>query len=176
MKNTLSIKPGCICSCVDSIADNTNRIVIEVEVGDVTSPKLKISKNGTLQNTINLTANQINSVQIPTTLFTANADITFQYLDDDYTGKVFTIKFPTTLEGNLSVTKTSEYVLTARYTQTGGGGGGGSYELPVMTTETLGGAKVGSNMGITPSGHLFADIAPTEALTNLEIDAICTFD
>lgn len=118
MKNTLSImSDGTICDCVDSVADGTNSLYIELEVGNVTSPQLKIWLNDVLKSTTTLTANEINYINVSPELFTANGVITFQYLDDDYTGQVFTINFPSSLDGNLSVDKTSDYVFTVKYTK-----------------------------------------------------------
>lgn len=39
---------------------------------------------------------------------------------------------------------------------TTGGGGGGSYVLPIASTSTLGGIKVGNNLTISPDGTLSA--------------------
>lgn len=119
MKNTLSITSNCVCACVDSVADGTNRIFAAYEVGNVTGAVLKIWKNGTLHSTTNLTANTINYIEIPSALFTANAVITFQYLHSGYTGQTFTINFPALLEGSLTVSKNSERVYTAKYTVSG---------------------------------------------------------
>lgn len=119
MKNTLSITSNCVCACVDSVADGTNRIFAAYEVGNVTGAVLKIWKNGTLHSTTNLTSNTINYIEIPSALFTANAIITFQYLDSGYTCQTFTINFPASLEGSLTVSKNSERVYTAKYTVSG---------------------------------------------------------
>lgn len=169
MKNTLTIVQGSICTCVDSVANGSNSIYIEVEVKEATNPTLKI-----MDSVTNLTPNATNTVEIPEEFFTSSATVTFQYSDEIYTGKIFTINFPATLEGNLSVNKISDYVFNAKYTKPNSGGD--SYELPIMTRETLGGAKVGDNMAITADGHLYAEVAPTEGITNLEIDAICTLE
>ena len=121
MKNTLSImSDGTICDCVDSVADGTNSLYIELEVGNATGAVLKVWLNGTLKSTVNLVANEINYINISPELFTANGVITFQYLDDDYTGQVFSINFPAELDGNLSVDKTSDYVFTVKYTKSDG--------------------------------------------------------
>lgn len=170
MKNTLSITSNCICSCVDNIADGTNRIFIVLNVGNVVNPQFKVWLNDNLKNETDLIANELNIIELDIQLFEPNGKITFQYLDSSYTGKVFTISFPDNISGNLFVSKTSDYVFTAKYTQNSGGSG---YVLPVMTKDKLGGAKVGSNLGITADAHLFAEVTPTEAITNLEIDAIC---
>ena len=174
MKNTLSIVKGSICTCVDSVANGSNSIYIEVEVKEATNPTLKVWLNDVLQLTSDLIENNINVVIVPADLFTANGIIKFQYSDEIYTGQTFTINFPSDLSGNLAVNKISDYVFNAKYTKPNSGGD--SYELPVMTTETLGGAKVGDNMAITADGHLYAEITPTESITNLEIDAICTLE
>lgn len=122
MKNTLSITANCICACVDSIADDTNRIFIAYDVPNVANPKFKLWKNGTLQTETELATGKINYVEIPEALFTANAAITFQYVDNTYTGEVFTINFPASVDGSLLVNKESDYVFNAKYTKQGGGG------------------------------------------------------
>lgn len=116
MKNTISIASNYVCTCVDSIADNTNRIFVSVNVGNASNPKFKIWKNGNLHSTTTLTANEINNVEIPAGIFEANAVITFQYLDDEYTGEVFTVSFPSELNGNLKIVEVSDYVYNAKYT------------------------------------------------------------
>ena len=174
MKNTLSITKNDICSCVDSVADGTNSIFVAVDVGNVVNPQCKVWLNDTLKSTVELITNEVNYVNLPPDLFTANGIIKFQYSDEIYTGQTFTINFPSDLSGNLAVNKISDYVFNAKYTKPNSGGS--SYELPVMTRETLGGAKVGDNMAITADGHLYAEITPTESITNLEIDAICTLE
>lgn len=119
MKNTLSITKNDICSCVDSVADSTNSIFVAVDVGNVFNPQCKVWLNDTLKSTVELITNEINYVNLPPDLFIANGVIKFQYLDSAYTGQIFTINFPATLEGNLSVTKTSDYVFTVKYTKSG---------------------------------------------------------
>lgn len=117
MKNTLSLTENCECTCVDNVADGTNSIFVDVDVGTVTNPIFKIWKNSILEKTYTLTVRHINHVEIPQSLFSENASITFQYLDDGYTGQVFAITFPNKVEGNLSVKKDSDYTYTAKYTR-----------------------------------------------------------
>ena len=144
MKNTLTITPGGVCVCVDNIADNTNRIFIEIEVEEVTNPQLKI-----MDSVTNLTPNVTNTVEIPEEFFKSSATVTFQYLDESYTGKIFTINFPKSLTGNLSVSKTSNYVFTAKYTNSGGGVGT-TVSVKVNSTTTGG---PGTNAVVTNSGN-----------------------
>lgn len=118
MKNTLSISSdgiNCTCDCVDIIADGTNSIFIALNVGNVSNPRFKLWKNNTLQSTTTLTTGITNYIEIPTALFTANAVITFQYLDNTYTGEIFIINFPNVLIGNLTVIKNSDRVYSANY-------------------------------------------------------------
>ena len=132
MKNTLSITSdgvNCMCNCVDSVADGTNSLYIALDVGNATGAVLKVWLNSTLKNAVNLVANEINYINISPELFTANGVITFQYSDSTYTGEVFSINFPATLEGNLSVDKTSDYVFTAKYTTSGA-----TYDAELSTT------------------------------------------
>jgi hypothetical protein len=163
MKNTISITSDCVCTCVDSIADGTNRIFVELNVGDVSAPVLMIWKNGDLQSTIQLYANMLNTVEIQSVFFSAGCTITFSYSHTGYVGKTFTINFPASLQGNLSVKMQSDYVYTAKYTVIGGGGGGGSYILPPATINTLGGIMVGDNLTIEESGRLSATLPPATA-------------
>lgn len=118
MKNTLSISSdgiNCTCDCVDIIADGTNSIFIALNVGNVSNPRFKLWKNNTLQSTTTLTTGITNYIEIPTALFTANAVITFQYLDNTYTGEIFTINFQNVLIGNLTIIKNSDRVYSANY-------------------------------------------------------------
>lgn len=149
MKNTLSIASNCVCTCVDSIADGTNRIFVALNIGIVTSPVLKIWKNDVLQTTIDLTAGDLNNVEISSGLFEANAVIKFQYLDDGYTGNVFTINFPSDLTGSLKISTVSDYVYSAKYTKSGGGGEGTTVTVKVNSTTT---GAPGSSANVTNSG------------------------
>lgn len=160
MKNTLSITSDCVCTCVDSIADGSNRIFVALNVGNVSAPVLKIWLGDTLKNTIDLAANELNGIEIPTALFVANGVIKFQYLDADYAGEIFNINFPDRLDGNLSVKMQSDYVYTAKYTVIGGGGSVEPYILPPAKADTLGGIMVGDNLVIDESGRLSATAAP----------------
>lgn len=160
MKNTLSITSDCVCTCVDSIADGTNRIFAELNAGNVSAPVLKIWLGDVLKNTINLAANKLNSVEIPTALFVANGVIKFQYSDADHTGQIFSINFPDKLDGNLSVKMQSDYVYAAKYTVIGGGGSAQPYVLPPAKADTLGGIMVGDNLKVDESGRLSATAAP----------------
>lgn len=49
------------------------------------------------------------------------------------------------------------------------GGGGGSYVLPVATTSTLGGIKVGNNLTISPDGTLSAAGSLTDSFKNVKV-------
>jgi hypothetical protein len=149
MKNTLSIKSNCVCSCVDSIADGSNSIFIAFEIDNATNPQLKIWLNDVLKSTISLTANEINYVNISPDLFASNGVIKFQYLDSSYTGQIFTINFPEKLVGNLSVQKASDYVFTAKYTQTGSGT---ATTVSVKVNSTTTGAP-GTDAAVTNSGN-----------------------
>lgn len=161
MKNTLSITSDCVCTCVDSIADGSNRIFVALNVGNVSAPVLKIWLGDTLKNTIDLAANELNGIEIPTALFVANGVIKFQYLDADYAGEIFNINFPDRLDGNLSVKMQSDYVYTAKYTVIGGGGSAEPYILPPAKADTLGGVMVGDNLSVEENGRVSAP-APYE--------------
>lgn len=121
MRNTLTIQSSdiCECVCIDNVDDGTNSIYLDLDVKNATNPKLKIYKNGALTNTIALTPNQSNLVVIPASLYVANAIITFSYSDDSYVGNTFTINFPDKLEGNMMVTKESDYGFNAKYRKSG---------------------------------------------------------
>ena len=125
MRNTLTIQSAGIseCICIDSIYDGTNSIYLSLDVKAVNNPKLQIFKDGTLADTVTLNQNQENLVIIPEDLYGPSIVITFKYSDEDYTGDTFTINFPDKLEGNMMVTKASDYVFTAKYTKRDSEGG-----------------------------------------------------
>ena len=150
MKNTISITSDgsyCTCSCVDSVADGTNSIYVSLDVGNVVNPQLKVWLNDTLKSTVELIVNEINYVNLPPELFAANGVIKFQYLDDAYTGKVFSISFPETLEGNLSIQKNGDYWFNAKYTQNGGVGATVSVKVNSTTTGAPGTDALVTNSG-----------------------------
>lgn len=116
MKNTISITTNCVCTCVDNLSDGTNSIYVSVDVGNVTGPKLNIYVNDVLNSTVELTANDLNIVNIPAALFIASTVIKFQYVDDSYTGYYFSITFPAAVTGDLMVKQTGERAFTVQYT------------------------------------------------------------
>ena len=150
MRNTLTIEKGdtCVCSCIDSVADNTNTIFIFTQVGNVSNPKLRIYVKGSLAKTVELEVNTFNLVEIPSELFVANSVISFRYSDDDYMGENFTINFPASLTGTLSVKRVSEYAYTAKYTPTGGSGSS-TVSVKVNSTTT---GEAGTNASVVNSG------------------------
>lgn len=149
MRNTLTIEKDtvCTCSCIDSVADDTNSIFIFTYIENVSNPKLLIYLNGALQKTAELTVNAYNLIVIPRELFVAYGVITFKYQDDDYIGETFTINFPANLTGSLSVKRVSEYVYTAKYTAPGGSSATVSVKVNSTTT-----GEPGTNANVVNSG------------------------
>jgi hypothetical protein len=101
------------------VADGTNSIYVSLDIGNVVNPTFKVWLNDELKSTVELVANEINYVNLPPELFAANGVIKFQYLDSAYTGKIFSISFPETLDGNLSIQKNGDYWFNAKYTKAG---------------------------------------------------------
>lgn len=149
MKNTLTIRAseGCLCECLDRVNDGGNAIYLIVVVGAVRMPKLTLDGEE-----MYLLSNASNVVEIPQSKFAANAVIKFNYSDETHTGDTFTITFPGTLTGDLTLKKVDNFNYEAKYTVIGGGGG--SYTLPVASAATLGGVKVGETLTGANDGTL----------------------
>lgn len=99
MKNvlTIDVRNNCECDAVFSYDTRTNQILVELIVGDVTSPQLEIYDGDVLSSTVNLTKNTTNIVTIPESCWNIDGHCKFRYKDSGREGATFTIYFPSTL-------------------------------------------------------------------------------
>ena len=96
MKNILTIDTTNVCTCVlvSAYDTKTNEIIIEINLGNVVSPRLDIS--GTTAMTQMLKANANNQITIKNDIWPLSGSLRFRYADSVKTCDWFNINFPQT--------------------------------------------------------------------------------
>ena len=155
MQNIIMIDARSQCKC-DAVASNgrkVNEIFIEIEVGKVTSPKLEIYTGDTLATTIKLNPSSKNAINFIPEYWNVGSYSKFRYVDDDRTGTMFTINFPSEIK-NIYVRKTMDTVFT------------------VVSKSNSGHSNVTVDVGTTTTGEPNTDAI----VTNVGNDTNAIFD
>lgn len=167
MKNTLILtndKGYCECTCKSCIYDGTNTLYVGITVGDVSAPKLEVSVNDSIVETVELQSG-VNTVLINKSYYKANYVIKIRYTDSGYEGGYFTLTFPDELEGNMMLVKERDYVYKVQYHRYTGGGIT-PYSLPVATATTLGGVKIGDGVDFN-NGAISISVISSDVIDNI---------
>lgn len=165
MKNIIVINAidNCNCELTSSINDSTNSIELEIKSDISVNPVLEI--NGDLI-TIDTGVFEYN---INTSLYVGTGYLQFRIIDDNHTGNYFTIEKIKNTDGNLVISQIDDFNyklnLIAPRNNTG---------VSIATDISLGVVKGGSNIGIKTDGTMWTEEKGIEAISNLELDEICT--
>lgn len=160
MKNTLTINTlnNCTCDCIDSVYDDSNSIFL-IFITD---------KSGTVEfsngQSFDITP-QSNTIFLQQDWYLAE-DLRFLYSDDEHVSNEFTIKKPTSTEGNMTLKKTDNFTFQVNFHKPSGGGGGDPYTLPPATTKNLGGVIVGNGLDVNESGLLSVNEVFFQSVSN----------
>lgn len=163
MKNTIRINAsnGCECELVSNVDNGLNVIELEIYSDVALNPKL-YTDVGTFDIAecpfiFTLSRYYMN----PSTSFK------FRIIDDSHSCEIFTINFPTILDGNLIVKKADNFnynVSAGRKVVNG---------IPVATTSQLGGVIVGNTLNITDDGILNANQGESMTpISNIRLEEI----
>ena len=144
MKNTIVIDAtrNCICDLVSAVDNGENRFFIEIRADTALNPKLQIENEQ-----ITITGSTF-LYEVGTAYYIGDETLQFRIVDDENVGEYFSIEKIAKVDGNLFLTQESNYIYTLLDVVQSMG------DIPIATTERLGGIIVGSTLGITPSGVL----------------------
>lgn len=169
MKNTiiLNLDNDAACECLDKIADGTNRIVIQAHSERYNYPIFNLTTEGYSKNVDVGKENGTFDFEIPNTLIFNCAEFS---LNIGGIGKVVNLLFlnETSLEGNLITEKKTERGFINKSNLKNKTG------VPIATRSSLGVIKVGEGLNIEPDGELSSEAGDLEAMTEMQIDNICT--
>lgn len=144
MKNTLTINTlkNCTCDCIDSIYDGSNSIFL-LFVTDRNS-KVEFSNGKTFEITP-----ETNIIFIEQNWYLTN-DLTFIFSNDDHTSDEFTIKKPTSTEGNMTLQMIENFTYQVNFHKSSGGGTATTVSVKVNSTTT---GEPGTDAVVTNSGN-----------------------
>ena len=144
MKNTIVIDAtrNCICDLVSAVDNGENSFFIEIRADTALNPKLQIENEQ-----ITITGSTF-LYEVGTAYYIGDETLQFRIVDDENVGEYFSIEKIAKVDGNLFLTQESNYIYTLLDVVQSMG------DIPIATTERLGGIIVGSTLCITPSGVL----------------------
>ena len=144
MKNTIVIDAtrNCICDLVSAVDNGENRFFIEIRADTALNPKLQIENEQ-----ITITGSTF-LYEVGTAYYIGDETLQFRIVDDENVGEYFSIEKIAKVDGNLFLTQESNYIYTLLDVVQSMG------DIPIATTERLGGIIVGSTLCITSSGVL----------------------
>lgn len=147
MKNVIAIDAtnNYVCDLISNINDGSNTLFLQIKADNSLNPKLELPSGN-----VSITDNDF-LYEIPSGLFTGSGTLQFRITDSAHTGEYFQIT-KTNATGNLVLKQKSnfEYEFAVKDSA--------EYELPIATTEKLGGVIVGKDLTITPDGVLNSDV------------------